>query len=471
MAREKSWHLGEVLLAAALLVPTLAFSQQPPDPTSTQDPGSANPPAQTPDPGAGSGQSSPNPAGVDQGLFARALNGANPLNGENGPLHWGWLSVRSVSFQEFYGNVSLDDPTAGTLSQSQTSSQLTTAIVLSHAFGASHLSDLTLQYTPSLFITEGHVYTDAVNQNAGFDMTFPVNPRLSVQISDRFSYFGSQRYYSGLSLDANYSLGTVAQNNFLNGPGSVLYESLSGTISYLWSPLTKVSFAPTFGYQNASGAVDAQENTSALYEGGQVSITHSLSATQTIGISYTGEHANYTAGTGSTSTAPTNSTGWQQDFLANYGQQIGASWRVSAGLGVTSNTGTYSETGWAINAGATKSYQVMDFALNYSRGHQFNGYITGGSTDRVDLVNTIRWNHRFTTSTSVAYFRAASGPPPLASGEYATELASYRLTRSLSFTGSVAYNKQSGDSVFVLNGHSLLGTVGITWAPPVPTKY
>jgi hypothetical protein len=469
MVSERNRHVSELLLAVVLLAPPLAFSQQPPDSSSTQDPGSASPQTQTSATEAGATQSGPNPTAT-QGLFAKALNSAGPLAGENGPLQWGWLSVRSASFLQYFANTTFNNPGTQPVNQDLSGSQLSTMIVLSHAFGASRRTQLTVQYAPSLFISEGHVYTNALNQSAGLDTNFQLSPRLSLQISDRFSYYGNQRYYSGLSLGVDYSLGTVAQNNFLNGPGTVISNSVGATFTYLWSPVTTVSFTPTFGYQNSTGVVNSMQNLNALNGGGQVAVSHELSATQTVGITYMGQYDSYE----NTSTvAGPQSNSVLQDVLMTYGKQIGASWRLNLGLGLVSNTGIDSQLGLAASAGITKSFQRMDFAFNYHRGHQFNGYITSGSTDRADLVHTIRWSPRVSTSTSAAYFRTASSPTPGPSGTYATELVSLGLTRALSLTGGISYIKQTGtgDAVYLQSGHTTLATVGITWTPPATLQH
>jgi hypothetical protein len=465
MVRERGRLACGFLLAVALLAPSLASSQQSSDSGSAQDPGAASPPAQTQTSGtdAGAAQSEPNPAATTQGLFARALNSASPLPGENGPLQWGWVSVRSASFLQYFTNTTLDNPGTQPVSEDLSGSQLSAAIVVNHAFGASRLTQLTIQYTPSLFISEGHVYTNALNQTAGIDTNFQFSPRWRAQISDRFSYYGNQRYYSGLSLGVDYSLGTVAQNNFLNGPGTVISNTVGVAFSYLWSPVTTVSFTPTFGYQNSTGASDSAENLSAFYGGAQVNVSHSLSATQTIGVNYVGQYATY-ANTSTTAGPQSNSL--LQDLLITYGRKIGASWRLSLGLGLMDNTGSDSQSGLAASAGITKSFQRMDFAVSYHRGHQFNGYITSGSSDRVDFVNTIRWSRRLMTSTSVAYFLTA-GNPPGPSGFYATEQLGFGLTRALSLTSGVSYTKQTGtgDNVYLQSGNSRFATVGITWTP------
>ena len=462
MVRERSCQVAGVLLALVLLVPSLAYPQQPPDPGSTQDPASGNSPTQTPGTDTGASQNEPTPAATTQGLFARALNSASPLTGVNGPLQWGWFSVRSASFLQYFNNVTLSNPGAGSVSQDLSASELSTSIVINHTFGASHSTQLTLQYAPSMFISEGHVYTNALNQSAGIDTTHQLNPRWAMQISNRFSYYGNQRYFSGVSLGVDYSLGTVAQNNFLNGPGSVIYDNVGVTFSYLWSPVTTVSFTPSFGYENSTGAVNSGQNLSALYGGGQVSVSHSITAAQTVGMSYSGQYASYT---NTSLTAGPHANGLLQDILISYGKQIGASWRLSLGLGLTSNTNGADQTGLAASAQITKSFRSMDLAANYYRGHQFNGYITSANTDRVNLVHTIRWSRRFNTSTSGAYFRTADSAIPGLSGVYATEQFTLGLTRTLSFTSNIAYTTQTGDGTYVQSGHTRIATVGMTWAP------
>jgi len=54
---------------------------------------------------------------------------------------------------------------------------------------------------------------------------------------------------------------------------------------------------------------------------------------------------------------------------------------------------------------------------------------------------------------------------------YATEQLSFGLTRVLSLTGSIAYTKQTGDGVYVQNGHTRFATVGIAWSPAVPAQH
>jgi len=471
MLKERSGQVRKLLVALALLAPPLAFSQQQADSGSTQDPASLNPPQQTQNSNAEADarEGAPNPAATTLGLFARTLNSASPLGGDKGPLQWGWFSVRSASFLQYFNNVTLQNPGMPPVSQDVSGSEFSTSIVGSRTFGTSRPTELTIQYAPSLLVSNGNVYSNVLNQNAGVDTTFQLSPRWGLHLSDRFSYFGNQRYFSGLSLGVDYSQGTIAQNSFLNGPGRVIYNTVGAAFSYLWSPVTTVTFTPTFSYQNSTSAEsNGRQELTGIYGGSAVTISHSLSATRTIGAIYSGQYATYT---NTSKTAGPQSNDFQQDFLVTYGQKIGASWHLNVGLGLTSNTVGYSRIGLGASAGISKSLRRTDFAVNYYRGHQFNGYITSSGTDRIDLVNTIRWTRRFSSSTSVAHFRTTNSPTPGPSGTYAMEQLSFGLNRTLSFTGGFGYTKQTGEGIFVSNGHTRTAMVGITWTPAATVQY
>jgi hypothetical protein len=455
-------HAVWAFLALVVLTPTSGLSQtqtstgtaQPTD-TAAQNP--ADSPAFT--------QQQPNPAATSEGLFVRALNSASALSEESGPLHWGWFSVRSASFLQYYSAVSFGNPSIQPQSEIIRSSQFSTSLVLDHVFKTTHFS---LQYAPSLFITNGNLYSNALNQTAGLDTTFALSARWNLQLTDRFSYYASQRNFSDFSSDTNFLTGTSVQNNFLNGPGSVMVNSIAVPISYLWSARTKISFAPSFEYQYSQGAVvSSNASLKGLYEGGQFTLSHAISPTQTVGLSYLGQYASYT---NSSPQAGPRSNAFLEDFLLTYTQQLGASWHINLGLGVSDNvslngTGTSGGALLAANAGITKTFHRSDFTVNYDRGHQFNGFITNSASDRIDVAQRIYWTPRFSTSTSVAYFKTTASLSPSQSASYATERVSFALTRQLSVSASGSYSKQTGDGVFVVSGIRRFVTVGLTWSP------
>jgi hypothetical protein len=459
-------HAAGVLFGLILLTSAPGLSQQQSTSGTTQVPDAA---AQSPDTSTGSGQQEPNPAATSGSFFIRALNSANPLEEESGPLHWGWFSVRSASFFQYYAHVNFSDPSVQTKSEIIRSSQLSATLVVDHNFKAAHFS---LQYEPSLFITNGNVYSNALNQTVGLDTTFTLSSRWSLQVTDRFSYYASQRYFSDTSLDTNYLTGATVQKNFLNGPGSVMVNSITAPISYLWSPRTTVSFAPSFDYQYSKGAV-ASDHASlrALYEGGRFTLSHLVSPTQTIGINYLGQYATFK---NTLPHAGPQSSAFLEDFLLTYTKQVGATWHFGLGMGVSDNIGlgngnTSGGALLAVNAGITKAFHRTDFTVAYNRGHQFNGFITSQASDRIDATQRIHWTRRFSTITSVAYYKTTTALPPSESASYATERVSFDLTRQLSLSASGSYVKQVGDGVFVASGIRRFATVGITWSPQSAT--
>jgi len=463
-----SWLAAEAVLAVMLLTPLSGRSQQQSassDPPNSGAVNTASVGAQDGDSTTGFAQQHPNAAG-SQGLFVRELDGASQLVGQDGPLHWGWISLRSASFGHYFSHVNFSEPSIQPQSQDIDGSQLSTSIVIDHAFGAAHLD---LQYAPSLFISDGKVYTNALNQSAGLDVTFQLNSRWGLQVTDRFSYYGSQRYFSELSLDANYFTGTLVQRNFLAGPGSVLVESVDANFSYLWSPLTTISFAPLFEYQHGSGAVTPEQASIAgFFGGGRFAVSHLLSPTRTVRLSYSAEYANFS---NSSTVAGPQSSALLQDAMVTYNQQLKETLHLNLGLGVYGNGGSHGGTVLALGAGITKSFHRMEIAANYSRGRQFNGFVTAAASDRIDATHTMYWTPRFSTSTSAGYFRTLNVLPPAQTASYVAEQLNFGLTRYLSLSGAISYLTQTGDGVFVASGNRRFASVGITWSALSPARY
>jgi len=464
-AMDRIWYLGRTLLATGLLTPLLGLSQQQTPTEATPSPGVAATAGQSQDPAPPFDQQQPNAAGTTQGFVVRALNSASPLAGENGPLHWGWVSVRSISLQEYFSQVNFQNPSGQAQSGSLNATVLSASIVVDHAFRSSHFS---LQYAPSLVISNGQIYPNVLNQSLGLDTTFPLSPRWGLQVTDRFSYVGGQRAFAGLAFNTDYTTGLSDQQNFLYGPGSVLYNLVSTSFTYLWSPRTTLSFAPSFGYQYSSGALNPGTHVSGFSEGGNLSFSHLLSTTQTVGFTYTGEYANYT---NSSLSAGPQSHALIQDFLVTYSQQFNASLWIHLGLGITSTTGVAGQEGFAMNAGITKNFQRGALAIFYNRGHQFNGFVTSSASDNVGLTHTINWSPRLFTTTSAAYIRTPAAFPTTQSAWYATEQLNFRLTRRLSLSGSFSHLDQVGDRVYVLSSNRNFAAVGITWSTNQQTGY
>jgi len=256
------------------------------------------------------------------------------------------------------------------------------------------------------------------------------------------------------------------QNNFLNGPGTVLSNDAHGMFSYLWTPRTSISFGPTYVYEYSTGALASGAEATGTYVGGQVSLSHSLSPLSSVIFTYQAERSSFS--NTSTVAGPPPGTAILQDFTAGYYRQLSETWRFNAALGIYTGSGDVSNgTGMDILAGVNKTYRRSEIGLDFDQGRSFNGFITNQATDRTDLLVRVHWTERFITSSSASYFTTTGGPT--VSGTYETIQMRYVLTPHVSLIADGSYVQQTGNSVFVLGSKQYLGSVGIRWdAAPSP---
>jgi hypothetical protein len=405
----------------------------------------------------------PTPA-YREGSFVRALGSAKPLNGPAGPLTWHWLSVSSADFREGYDRTTfrglgVPPPPGGAgvpaAYQSNTLSMLTTTIVLtrpSEKFG------LTLQYAPTLFIVNGSPANSA-DQQVGFATSHPLSSRWILNLGDEFNYFSTNRVFAAFAFDVDYTTGGTLRQNFLEGAGSVMFEDVDAGLTYLWSPRTTVAFGPTFSYQHSTGAFNSGVDVTGYYTGGHFELRHMLSEEKLIGFTYAGQDAHFVA---NRAIGGANGNELLQDMLVTYDQALGPTWHLDLGTGVTVNQGgAIGGVGLGLTAGISKKLRRAELAVGYARGHQFVGLITGQVTDRVDAVQRFYWTKRFSTASTVSYFRTTGTPNQ--SGLFGGGQAAFRWTPRVSFLASISYVSQTGDGVLVPSGKRYFFATGIRW--------
>jgi hypothetical protein len=453
---------GGAVLALVLFVPMVGLSQQP-ESNPAPDPGAAIADGQNANAASPYDQQQPNPAGTS-GFLVRALNSADALTGEDSPLHWGWVSVRSAAYQQYFSHLDFPNPGGPSQSENINGAILSTAIVVDHPFGGS--SHFTLQYTPSLIISSGNVYPNALNQTAGVDTSFQLNDRWGLQITDRFSYNGSQRTFVGLPFETNAATGLTVSQNYLTGPGTVLFNIAVAAFSYGWSPLTTVTFSTSLGYQYGAGTGPTGGNINSLSQGGEVLVSHLLSPTQSIGFSYSGRYADFA---NTSKIAGPQSNSFLQDALVTYSLQYN-SWSIHLGVGLTNNIGGDSGTGLGVSGGISKNFHRSNLAAVFSRGHQFNGFVTSSFSNNAGVSHSIYWTPRLSTSTAGYYSRTPGAYPSAQSSWYAIEQLNFGLTRQVSLNGSFGYTDQVGDGVYVLTSNRRFAAIGITWSAHQPTR-
>jgi hypothetical protein len=397
----------------------------------------------------------PLPAAAAGGGFIRALGGAKPLGAEAGPLSWGWFSIRSAEVEQYYSDTRFNSVAVIPMELSQKVTVFSTALVFEIP---AKRYQLAFQYTPTVYYTKGSA-TYNMNQQFGFATAIKLAPRWGLTLGDQFTYYASQRAFAGLALDVDYQTGGAVQNNFLNGPGSTLVNGADAMITYLWSPRNTIAFGPAFSYQRTQGALAVGQEATGMYEGGKVAWSHVLGPASTITASYTAQRATFN---NTVQDAALQGSEILQDTLVDYSRKLGATWLLHLGAGYSGNSAGAGGNTLAAAAGIGKKFLHSEFAVAYYRGHQFNGFITGQSADRLDVIERNYWTKRFSTTSEIDYFRNVGGTSPFF-GYYATQQFIYRLSRHFSLTANGSFVRQSGDGIFVIGGRRFIGSGGIRW--------
>jgi hypothetical protein len=366
--------------------------------------------------------------------------------------------VRAVSFTQIYDHANYVDSSAPTAFSGSGFSSNTSLFQADLAFN--HLlrhGQIALQYAPRLAIINGNVYPDYSNQNVSFNMLFNPTARWSVGFFDTFTYFSSQNVFASYYVDANTQTGTSIQNNFLDGPGSLLSETAGFSGSYRLSSRTTIGFSPRFSYLRTTGLkprVLASRN-----YGGAASLGYQLSARQTIGTFFS---VQYLTIAGIQAATPIYS------FGASYSRQMGPAWIMSASLAATRNPvgGVGSPWTFTGNANITREFRRFSVGAVYSRDIAM-GYVTNNFADRVDGFVSWQVLRRLQWRTSLGS-QLGTGADSSISAYYAVNEISLRLAPRAAAYVNYGYRLQNGDTSRVLTGHRNFVSAGIRWesAPP-----
>ncbi len=439
---------------------TLAFASN----AQSQDPGAPGtaPATQSPSPpsqdekksGDSSSKDSVEPVDISAppSSTVNAIGSASPLGQPNGFLRWGDFFVRDVSYTQAYEVSNYHEQSSPNLtgsSESNNTSLFETTLAFNHV---SQNNQVALQFQPRLAIINGNVFPDLSNQNVSFNWLVSQNSRWSMDLHDNFAYFSSQNLYATYYADVNAQTGTAIQNNFLDGPGTLLSNAAGLSISYRWSPRTTLSFAPQFQYTRTTGT---QSGTliSRNY-GGAVTLGYQLSARQTIGVLFSSQYLEVSG-------VPMNTQYYSTGLT--YSRQMGPSWTVSGTLAATLTPGAGIANPWTYTATAslTRQLQRGSAGIVYSRDVAM-GYVTNQFADRIDAVASWQLTRNLGSSVSGGYQNQNQGSNPI-SGYYTASQLSWRLAPRVSAYVSYGYRMQNGDAIRILKGHSNTVGGGIRW--------
>jgi len=390
-----------------------------------------------------------------------AIGTASVLGMPNGSLRWGDFFVSTFSFTQIHDHANYVDPAAPTAfsgsSFSSNTSLFQTNLVFNHSLRQGQIA---LQYEPRLAIINGNVYPDYSNQNLGFNVLLNPTARWSLGFHNTFTYFSSQNVFASYYVDANTQTGATVQNNFLDGPGSLLNEAVGLSAAYKLSPRTTIGFSPDFSYLRTTGR-NLEALTGRDYAGG-VTLGYQLSARQTVGTFFRVEYVTVTGTVGGT---PIYS------FGGSYARQMGPAWLVSAAFGATRNPvgGVFSPWTFSGTASIMRDFRRFSVGGVYTRDIAM-GYVTNNFADRADgffswqVLRHVQW--RTTLGSQIG-----DGADSSISAYYAVNEIHWRLAPRVASYVSYGYRLQNGDASRVLTGHRNFVSAGIRWEAVPPTLY
>jgi hypothetical protein len=393
-------------------------------------------------------------SGLSSTPAVNAIGTASLLGMPNGALRWGSFYVSDVSFIQSYDHANYVGPSTGSnftgASATTNTSLFQTDLVFNHL---SRYGQIALQYQPRLAVTNGNVYPDYSNQNIAFNLIVTHGARWYVELHDRLSYFSSQNLYGSTFGDVSSETGTTVQNNFIDGPGSLLSEIAGLTVGYRWTPRTTISFSPSYTYVRSTGSL-LGKTSSDLYTG-SVAVNHQLSPRQTIGAFFSGQYIKLLGQQGSTQI---------YSMGLNYSRQMGRSWFISASFAGVNTPGTSTVHPWTYTGTASiaRTFRQFSVGLVYSR-QLAQGYVTSEFADREDGYFTWRITESLRWRTSIDAQREARVSSPIAAYYGANEL-NWRMASRVSGFVNYGYRLQNGDASQVLRGHRSFVSGGIVWS-------
>lgn len=380
-------------------------------------------------------------------------------------LHWGPVGLRSA--EAFYTYAMQDNtgtPGAGT-PVNLSAATFQADIVYSQRLQRSRFI---WQYSPRVLVVDGQVSRQLANQDSTFDVLFAPTSRLTVGVTDWFSFYGAQNTLNDRSIDRNSFSGYII-NPFLNNGQQTLVNSVALPVIYNTSARTSLSVSPFFNYEWISSNGDASQvpppaqalDVTAMQYGTRAQVSHSFSSGQSIGVFYAYQVSQETGTAAATS--------YVQSFGANASRRLGRSLFLSGELGgarsdeshITSWTGVGSVS-------LTKSWRQSSLRIMYGRDFSFSGLVGNGYTQYGWANYAREFGRRASIGAGFGYLTGPSQGQG-GNGKYATGTVSYALFRSLSWFVSYVSFWQSGNAVQFTPGRQSQYQGGLRWTAPRKT--
>ena len=402
-----------------------------------------------------SGQTEPSQESVsDESVLPLppSLDSDQPLQVVMSPLHWGRLSLLSLTTYQGYDS----------------NPDLQKMPVASEFFSVSGLVvysirqpgwELDLQYQPSVFVSPKTTAKNFTGNLADFQAARRVSSLWNFSADEHFRYSPDvQSSIQGNSLAVNLGGGISILTPFLSSRQSLLLNTISGSLTGRLSEHLNLSFTADESLIRLSSVIgndlveEAPAQSANVYSAG-FSLSRLLSPKDTINLTYNfrlQSSSNTALGTTNYETA---NLGWSHVLRPSlrFSLSGGPGWSTSGGQATLQGSCELS-----------KQVRSGGVALSFGRSDDFIGVIS----DSFNNHYALRFDHHFGTRFNVAvigsYLQQEFSRTRNQTGEYGSLEVSYLMSRNWSVFGQVRYLASHGNELSF--PAQKLATFGIRWS-------
>jgi hypothetical protein len=378
------------------------------------------------------------------------------------PLHWGRLSLLSVSAYEGYdSNPELEKIPLGSF--------LTSINALAIYSIERKRSTFDVQYHPFFWFSQKQTYKDVGSISSDLNTEHPISEHWFWNAGDSFRYSPNlESTMEGNSFSADFGQGLTVGSPFLSEGYNMLGNVFTVGAQDRYGEWSSVRFRADANYIRLSEflgglsqiAIPAHE---LLSYGSGVAWTNRLSYRDTLDLGY-----DYQSQVSLDADVPNAqyhlaTFTWSHLFTETFRLRagVGPAWLIADSSGTENPTHRVSPTVQG-SVELFKQFRKGGIALALARSDQFSGVIGVGFNNRVDLSLERRFRTRWNTTFIGSYLQQGILSGPNATGKQASAEIDYFLTRNWSIFGQGRYLTLA--NIGPAFAPQEIATLGIRWA-------
>ncbi|HWR17311.1 MAG TPA: hypothetical protein VN577_20950 [Terriglobales bacterium] len=380
---------------------------------------------------------------IEEATRIQALGRAAWLQIRPGMFHVGPVYMNDLSYSQVFDRFG-----QGANTQSRTTSALTanmfyTRRILKH-------SQIAFQYSPNLYIIDGTVKPDFVHQNFSVTSAIPLSRRLTLSLSDQFTYMGRMGLLENTpAVDFDPISGNYLLSNYLQTAQNSLSNAFDVSMSYTLNQRWNLTLSPNFR------RLYNDDVTSQSY-GARIGAAYQMSARRTVGFGYSYLTNRYNS---------RFSNAQYHSVEVSVNQMLGRGFTAYVALsGTTQPLGDSAKLAFTPTVRVSKQFRSSSLFGTYTRTPALTMIVRDGFSDQIAVGYSTAITRKLSGSLSLARY-SETGSTTDNQGKYGTAQVSYALHPQFSVFTSFTKRVQEGDpsSVFIGNRNSVM--FGITWAP------